>query len=498
MTDRDMLPRLLYTAAGVRALDRAAIDGAGIPGRTLMERAGAAAFAELRRRWPSARRLLCLCGGGNNGGDGFVIARLARAAGLEVSVGLAADPNRLQGDALSAWQAMTEAGTEAVAAHPGMLAGADLVVDALLGTGIDRNLEGDLATLVSALNASGLPVLAVDVPSGLQADSGRVLGCAVRAAATMSFIGLKRGLFTGQGPDYCGAIGFNDLEVPETVYQAVPPAAERWALRDFGDSLPRRARDAHKGHFGHLLVVGGDHGFAGAARMAAEAGARVGCGLTSLATRPEHAALVAAVRPEIMAHGVEGAADLLALASRATVIAAGPGLGRASWARQLLAALLDLDRPLVLDADALNLLAADPVHRHGWVLTPHPGEAARLLGSSTAEVQADRFAAVAAIQSRYGGVCVLKGAGTLITDGRALPAVCTDGNPGMASGGMGDVLTGTIAGLLAQGLGPFEAARLGVCLHGAAGDAAAAEGERGLLATDLMPWLRHLVNARRP
>jgi NAD(P)H-hydrate epimerase len=257
---------------------------------------------------------------------------------------------------------------------------------------------------------------------------------------------------------------------------------------------PPRPKNAHKGLFGHVLVVGGDYGFAGAARMAAEAAARVGAGLVSVATRPEHALLIPVARPELMARGIESPEALGPLLERAGVIAVGPGLGNSDWSAALFSRILETGAQLVVDADALNLLARDPLKRSDWILTPHPGEAARLLGCTSAEVQNDRFAAAAQLQQRYGGVCVLKGCGTVIATETQAPAVCSDGNPGMASGGLGDVLTGTIAGLLAQGLDLHAAALLGVCLHAAAGDRAARDGQRGLLAMDLMSWLRRLMN----
>jgi NAD(P)H-hydrate epimerase len=230
--------------------------------------------------------------------------------------------------------------------------------------------------------------------------------------------------------------------------------------------------------------------------MAGEAAARVGAGLVSIATHPDHAALLNAGRPELMCHGVATAEALRPLLERASVVAVGPGLGlgQAGWGRVLFEAVLDSGRPLVVDADALNLLALARQQRDDWVLTPHPGEAARLLKTTSAAIQADRFAAVAALQAHYGGTVLLKGAGTLVLGPVEVPAVCVQGNPGMASGGMGDVLTGVIAGLLAQGLDFTEAAETGARLHSTAGDKAAEGGERGLLAGDLLPWLRQLVN----
>ncbi len=487
------LPRALYRSADVRDLDRAAIDRHGIAGAELMERAGAAAFGLLQRLWPAARRLLVICGTGNNGGDGWVVARLARAGGYTVDVALVGEPARIGGDAATHAARARAAGIEPVELASLVSGGHDVIVDALLGIGLGRPVGGAWLAAIERMNGAGVPVLALDVPSGLDADTGAVLGAAVRAAATVTFIGVKRGLLTGAAADHRGLLWFADLDVPEPIYAAAPRAAELLV----GTGLAPRARTSHKGDHGHVLVVGGDHGYAGAARMAAEAALRCGAGLVSLATRGEHAATIAAARPEVMAHGVGPAGDLAPLLGRATVVAAGPGLGRSAWARALLARVLDCGLPLVLDADALGLLGAGDASRGGLVLTPHPGEAARLLDCDTATVQRDRYAAARAIAGRYGAVCVLKGAGTIVDDGDGVPAVCAAGNPGMASGGMGDVLTGIIAALVAQGLAPLAAARAGVGLHAAAGDAAALlDGERGLLATDLLPQLRRLVNGR--
>ena len=315
----------------------------------------------------------------------------------------------------------------------------------------------------------------------------------MRAALTVTFIGLKRGLFTGEGPELRGELRFDALGVPDAVYRGVAAGAERIDRADLA-ALGRRRRSAHKGTHGHVLVVGGDLGYAGAARLAAEAAARSGAGLVSIATRAEHAAALAAARAELMFRGVDTAQELAALAERADVVALGPGLGRGEWGARMWRAALALGHPLVLDADGLNALAAAPTTRPNWVLTPHPAEAGRLLGRPAAEIQADRFAAAAAIVERYGGVCVLKGAGTLVASAGALPRLCSDGNPGLATGGTGDVLTGVIAGLAAQGHGLEAAAALGVCAHAAAGDLAAAGGERGMLAGDVIESLRAVMN----
>lgn len=494
MPQTDRLPHALYRAAQVRELDRTAIEDQGIPGAELMERAGRAAYGYLRARWPQARAITVLCGVGNNGGDGYVLARLARKDGLDVRLLQMGDSSRLRGDALVMAAAFRESGG-VVSLFSDLPRRTDLIVDALLGTGLEREVRGDWAAAIRAANAHRAPVLAIDIPTGLHADTGRILGAAMHAAATVCFIGLKQGMFTASGPDCCGEIHFDALQVPAVIYSREILSARRMTWETFRGLLGRRRRDAHKGDFGHLLVVGGAPGYSGAARLAGEAALRAGTGLVTVASHPDHAPYLNLSRPELMCRGVADPSDLDPLLARATVIALGPGLGQAEWGKALFQKVLETDRPLVLDADGLNLLAASPREQGNWVLTPHPGEAGRLLGEGTAQIQADRFATVRRLQQRYGGVAVLKGAGTLVCGlSHKPPGVCDGGNPGMASGGTGDVLTGVIAGLIAQGLSPEDAAACGVCLHAAAGDAAAERGERGLLASDLIDNLRPLLN----
>jgi hydroxyethylthiazole kinase-like uncharacterized protein yjeF len=485
----------LYTAAQVRELDRRTIEDAGIPGYTLMTRAGAACWQALRDNWPGARRVSVVCGTGNNGGDGYVVARLARAAGLQVQLLQLGDAAHIRGDAARARQDFLAAGGQVVAFGQAGLEAPDVIVDAMLGTGLERPLGGMWLEAALAINASGCPVLAVDIPSGLLADSGHVPGEAVRANLTVTFIGRKQGLYTGLGPDYVGAVCFHDLEVPAQVRSQVPAGALLHAgpcLEGLGG--PRR-RTAHKGNFGHVLAIGGGPGMAGAVRLAGEAALRTGAGLVTLATHPQHATVIAAHCPELICHPVADARQLRPLLAHAGVVVIGPGLGKSGWAKMLLACALEARLPLVVDADALNLLAADSIRRDNWIHTPHPGEAGRLLQQTTATVQADRFAAARAIQERYAGSVVLKGAGSIICNGAGPLAVCAAGNPGMASAGMGDVLSGVIGGLLAQGMPLAGAALAGVCLHACAGDRAARGGERGLLARDVMAELRPLLNS---
>jgi len=484
-----------YAAAAVREMDRIAIEELGIPGYDLMRRAGQAAFDCARQRHPGARRWLVLCGAGNNAGDGYVVARLALAAGLRVAVVALSDPRGLTGDAAAAWRDFERAGGSVNPFSDAVCAGADLVVDGLLGTGLARPLEGAWLQVVERVNAAGRPVLALDVPSGLDADTGQPLGAALRADVTVTFIGRKQGLYLGRGPDHAGEVRFADLGVPAEKFAHVAPQLRLFGTAERLQALPRRARTAHKGDFGHVLVVGGNDGMGGAARLAGEAALRAGAGLVSVATRPGHAAALAAARPELMCRGVTSPADLDPLLARATVVAIGPGLGQDEWARGLLARVLECRQRLVVDADALNLLAARPGRRDDWVLTPHPGEAGRLLGTDSAAVQADRKAAAAALVERYGGVALLKGRCTLVAAQGHLPWVIDAGNPGMASGGMGDVLTGLVAGLVAQS--PAALALATACaadVHARAADELAREGERGLAASDLFGPLRRWLN----
>jgi len=401
-------------------------------------------------------------------------------------------PGQPSGDAALARERFAREGGE-ISSVTEKLPDADVYVDALFGSGLNRAPAGDAATLIAAVNAQSGPVLALDVPSGLDSDTGVAFDPCVRASATVCFVGWKRGLFTASGPDQCGERSLATLDIPTPAYTHAEPNAILLAPQ----ALPRRPRDSHKGRYGHVLAIGGDLGAGGAVRMCGEAAARVGAGLVSVATREANVGAILAARPELMPHGVHVPRNLEALLARASVLALGPGLGQDDWGQGLWQAALDAGKPTVLDADGLNLLALRArALPEQIVMTPHPGEAARLLETTTADVQADRFAAVRGMARGYGAVVVLKGSGSLVADPEGRVAACPWGNPGMASGGTGDVLTGVIAGLLAQGLTPWDAACLGVGAHARAGDLAARAGERGMLASDLFPYLRALVNGR--
>lgn len=489
----------------MRTLDRTATNAFGITGYQLMTRAAEAVCTAASTTWPDARRWLVLCGGGNNAGDGYVIARLARSAGREVRVCALADPAELPGDAATAWRDYAADGGDLTPFAPEVLAGADLVIDAILGIGLARPVTGAIFTAIEAVNGAGLPVVAVDIPSGLDATTGLPLGAAVRADLTVTFVARKLGLYLGEGRAYTGRVEFADLGIPPAVVASAGLTGRArlrlFAAGDLPRLLPRRSATAHKGDFGHVLVVGGNHGMSGAVRLAGEAALRSGAGLVSVATRPVQAALLPLVRPELMCHGIDEPSEIVPLLARATVVALGPGLGQDAWARALLAAVLATPLPLVLDADALNLLADSPSQRHNWILTPHPGEAGRLLGSSSTDVQRDRLGALNALHQRYGGTIVLKGSGTLVSGARPPPWLIASGNPGMATAGMGDVLTGIVAGLFAQAAGNLqgsawvpEIAAAAAFVHGAAGDAAARTGERGVVASDVLANLQSCLN----
>jgi hydroxyethylthiazole kinase-like uncharacterized protein yjeF len=494
-TYSERLPRRVFSAAQVRELDRRAI-ATGIPGYELMCRAGAAALRTLRARWPAARRLAVVCGGGNNGGDGLVVARLAREAGLEVRVLSLVDVARLKGEAAQAAADCTEAGLVLEPFMAAPLATADVLVDALLGTGISRALSAEFRVAVEAINAAGPPVLALDIPSGLDADTGLPCDIAVRASVTITFVGLKQGLFLGGAADHCGLVEFASLDLPESLGADLQPPLERLVFDELREALPRRARSAHKGSAGRLLLVGGGPGMPGAIRLAAEAALRAGAGLVYVATHPDNLLPVLGGRPEIIARAVRSARDFEDLLASADGIVLGPGLGRSAWAYQIWQGVIEADRPLILDADGINWLVDEPRARGQWVLTPHPAEAARLLASGTAaDVQRDRHGAVLALAHRWGATVVLKGAHTLVAaNGAEAVAVCDHGNPGMATGGTGDVLAGVIGALLVQTGHLEHSARAGVLLHALAGDAAAAAGERGMVAGDLLPELRAWAN----
>ena len=409
----------------------------------------------------------------------------------------ATPPERLTGDARRAQDDWVASGGPAHPFAADALAGGDVIVDALLGIGLTGAPRPETIAVIEAINAARRPVFALDIPSGVDADTGAVHGAAVRADLTLSFVAFKSGTFLGAGPEHAGVVLLDDLGVVPPVRPEFAPLLRRIDESELAQNLPRRSRDAHKGTSGRVLVVGGGAGMPGAARLAGEAALRVGAGLVSVAGDPGNLLAVTGTRPEIIYLPTPAAGIDVALRA-ADVVAIGPGLGTAEWGARLWSEFLRVSPArAVVDADALNLLAREPVKLPAdWVLTPHPGEAGRLLGSDAGAVQSDRLGAVRELNVRFGATAVLKGAGTLVACGGDAQAlyICERGNPGMATAGMGDVLTGVIAGLVAQGIDPAQAARLGVLVHALAGDSAAQGGQRGLIASDVIAELRGWVN----
>ncbi|MBU0744305.1 MAG: NAD(P)H-hydrate dehydratase [Gammaproteobacteria bacterium] len=485
---------LLYQVGQIRKLEEAAIKKFGISVDVLMQQAGKAAFYELKKQWPKARNIVVVCGKGNNAGDGYVVARLAKMAKFKVRILQVVSYDDLSGAAKRAALKCQKLKIKAKPFDAKELVGADVIVDAILGTGLAGIVSVKFKKVIKAINASKIQILSLDVPSGIDADTGNVLGEAIRATTTITFIGYKIGLYIGQARDYCGNIVRSDLGLSKKLFQGIDAYAQKLDLTQEIKPLMPRKRTAHKGDFGHVLVIGGDYGMGGAVRMAAEAAFRVGAGLVTVATRPKNALVINGVCPEIMAYGISTAKQLQPLLYKAGVIVIGPGLGQSHWAKSLFNMALESKKSMVVDADALNILSSNCKCKENWILTPHPKEAARLLGTETAKIQSDRLQALQKMQKEFGGVCILKGAGTLIAVADERIRVCDAGNPGMASAGMGDVLSGMIAGLVAQGLSLFDGAKLAVLLHAMAGDLVAAKhGKLGIMAMDLLPEVRSIL-----
>ena len=516
----------LATAGEMRAMDRRATVEFGIPGIVLMENAAMRVVELLEREFGSLarKRIIVLCGKGNNGGDGLAVARhLHTRFGASVSAWLAAQPGALSGDAAANYTMAARCGVPVATADDALppdfvadLSRAGIVVDALFGTGFRGAAAGSAAMLIEAVNASGKPVVAVDVPSGTNADTGAADGPAIRAAITVTFALGKPGLYIHPGVDYAGRVVVGDIAFPRPLYEGgsffltTPDDVAAW--------LPSRrpSRDSNKGKYGHVSVFAGSAGFLGAANLAAVGAARSGAGLVTLCV-PEglldaamamtNYAIMTSPLPQTPSRAFSSAALDWALetAGKGTAAAVGPGIGRHD--PETVAFACEFIRrcpvPLVVDADALTILSEQPgrgasivlERAAATVLTPHPGEMGRLLGTSSAAVQADRLAAVRAAAQAYGCVALLKGARTLITDPGGAVWINVTGNPGMASGGMGDTLTGIVAAFLGMKIDPLAATAAAAYAHGLAGDLAVGrnKGAAGLLATDLIEALPEAI-----
>lgn len=496
LSDLHSLPEDLYSADAVREIDRYVIDEKGVDGFDLMQAAAASVFRQLVRRWPEPGRILVLCGAGNNGGDGYLVAAAAKRHGLNVSCIAVAPVGKLSGDARLAWQKAKQDGVDIVACDgigadglDALFVSANLIVDAMLGTGVSGAPREPFAEMIRRCTSTRKPVVAVDLPSGLNATTGAAAGDVIRADLTVTFIGLKAGLFTGHGPEACGEICFESLTTAQWLEGSGQiPLARRIDWASESAMVPRRPVTAHKGHFGHILVVAGDRGFGGAGILAAEAASRAGAGLVTLATRPEYVAPALARCPSVMVQGLIHGSELPALLDAADVVVCGPGIGRGSWGQQMLQQVVASGKPRVLDADALNLMASRvAVKDDDHILTPHPGEAARLLDCEVAEIEVDRVKAADRLRQVFGGTVLLKGAGTVIASGNEVPRIVDGSNPGMATGGMGDVLSGIIGALYGQFGNPLHATTTGACLHLAAANLASRnKGFMGLLPGDVI------------
>jgi hydroxyethylthiazole kinase-like uncharacterized protein yjeF len=492
----------LYTAEQVQRLDKCAIEDHGIPGIDLMELAGCSVFEQARLMFPESQRWLVFCGGGNNGGDGYIVARLAQEAGLNAVVCALKPMDALSGDAATAASRWRQAGGETGSWPVADMASFDLLIDALLGTGLDRAPAGVYGDAIDLINEAGIGVVAVDIPSGLNADTGQARGRAVEADLTITFIGRKRGLYTADGPDSAGVVKFSDLQTPDSVRDSIADSGILIRENKIRENLPPRRKNSHKGSYGWILGVGSNVGMSGALRLCGEAALRSGAGKVTLATHPAHAALLNLACPELMVLGVERESDLQSLLQQVDVVVAGTGLGQDAWSDEMFHACMKTRAPVVLDADGLNILAGhsagmgeDDLPRGNWILTPHPAEAGRLLDIPASEVQQDRIARAQQLAQRYDAVVVLKGCGTVVTDQTGRYAVCPLGNPGMATAGSGDVLAGVIAAFLAQGMNLWEAAVTGVVAHSRAGDIAAGLlGELGMLASDITQQIPKALN----
>ena len=483
---------LLYDTETVYQMDRAAVKTDGLAEIELMRRAGQRVWREITSRWPEVSCITVFAGSGNNGGDAYVVALAARTQGLEVqliSQGDLANQSATSAHFRQLWQ---QSEAEILPWKQQAIRGG-VIVDGLLGIGLKRELDQDWQTLIHAINQNTALRVAIDIPSGLNANTGMAQPCAVNADLTVTFIGAKTGQFLADGPDYCGELVLDDLGVSAHIAEYQTPSLV--VLEPGNIKLPaNRKRNSHKNKFGHLLVVGGDNGMTGAASLAALAALRCGAGLVSVLVHPNCVHSLSAI-PELMVQSWDSIDEKL---EQATVILAGPGLGTGKAAKACLKKIAAIDKPLVVDASALNAgflhsLASDQI-----VITPHPGEAASLLSTGTAEIQSHRLRASRQLVDSFAVVSVLKGSGSIIQQRDSIPAINIRGNPGMASAGMGDVLGGMIAALLGQGMGPFEAAKTAVLVHAlGAEDYASGNDEIGLIASDIVQRIPRLIKQLR-
>lgn len=487
----------------VREIDRKTIEKHGIPSLVLMENAGRAAADVIIEEFPFANRVAVFAGGGNNGGDGFVIARHLIGQGIAVTAYLAVSSGKYKGDALTNLRALKKSGGEVVELEGGLrkYKQADLIVDALFGTGLDREVDGFNRKIIDFMNSQPVPKLAVDLPSGLDANTGFPLGTAVKADVTVTFVLPKIGISIYPGLDYSGRVYVADITTPKFLEEGIP--YELLTHASVRDILKPRRPDTHKGTYGHLFILAGSPGKTGAATLASSGALRVGTGLVTLGIPASLNDIMEVKTTEAMTEplpetdlrtlgkvSISRAKEIIA--NKKTALAIGPGISVTKETREFLYEIIKTTAvPTVIDADALTLIAEDPEillkAKTPLVLTPHPGEMSRLTGITIGDIESDRIGVSLDFSKRYNVRLVLKGARTVVSTPEGNVYINTSGNAGMASGGMGDVLTGIIGGFLAQRLSPEDAARLGVFVHGLAGDASARtrKGQAGIIASDL-------------
>jgi NAD(P)H-hydrate epimerase len=489
------LPLPLYSCEDVKTLDRLALEKYHLTPYQLMCRAGQAAWNNLTQIWPHATRIIILCGKGNNGGDGFVLARLAKAQACVVilyQVG-EVDESTLPPTALQARKDWLASGGE-ITQFTGQLLQGDVIVDALLGTGTHLPLAADFQNAIASINQSKCPVLSLDLPSGLDADTGIFYEAVVAATATITFVGMKIGLLVGMAVEVVGDLYFDNLGVSLNE-QSLTPKGWRIEYQECIKKLPRLQLTSHKGNRGHVLIVGaGLINYSGAVCLSGEAALRSGAGLVSIVSAVESMPLLTRAPAELMCYGFKKPKEMAALLEKASCIVVGPGLAQTAWSKKFFAAAIATNKPLVVDADGLYWLAKYPRRKENWILTPHPGEAARLLDTSTASIQADRIGAAKKLREKFGGVVVLKGAGTIVIDEGDKICINAGGFPGLSTAGTGDVLSGLIGALVAQGLSLSDSACLGTSVHTNAAQLEQSMGARGMIASDLFLHIRSLIN----
>ncbi len=484
----------LYTAGAVRKLEASVINELGLTGYELMHRAGQAVFRVLNHQWPEASKITVLCGKGKNGGDGFILAGLAQERGFKVNV--IAGFDMIASSDVDARQAREWAETKGVPISSSMAIdpSCHLIVDAMIGIGFKGKLKAEYEQAVELINLHPAPVLSIDVPTGVSADAIGSVAKSVRSDVTVTFIGRKLGLHTGVGAGVAGKIIYETLGASPAIFEGAEDGLPFLELAQFYP-IERLASDEYKHSRGHLVVVGGDHSMGGAAIMAGESALRAGAGLVTIVGRKSNRSAALSRRPEIMYVDADDRSNRKSAFSKADGIVVGPGLGEGKWGLKLLRESMQIDKPLVLDADALKLLGDVKVNFTGQsIVTPHVGEASIMLGTSIANVQEDRLAAAESSACILGGICVLKGPGSIVASADRVLGICKHGNPGMATAGMGDVLSGILGAMVVQGMEIGQAAKFGTCLHSAAADIAAKSfGERGMLATDLFLPMTQLM-----